>query len=204
MHFNTKLSIGDTVWHVSSRDGCVKEATITGVTLVHRPTYEAQGDYQTKIVYESDSNCNFAEENEGRFWFRTRKAIVDYLTRVLAPVEKKSNPIAAPKKNGLQEAFDELFEDTPPRPPISRPNQDLHKVFGEVFGKKQAPPIEDFKIVIPPSIRKRVQAITEELAKKENCKCGIHRKSKLIARMKKLPGIREKDLNDLYDELFGS
>jgi len=203
MRFNTKLNIGDSVWHVSSREGCVRETTITGITIVHKPF---RPDVQTSVVYESSDNCNFAEETEGRFWFATRKGIIDYLTRTLQSVGngKKSNPIAPPKKDGLAEAFDELFEDTPPRPPISRPNQDLHKVFDEVFGKKQAPPIEDFKIVIPPSVRKRVQAIAEGLARKEQCNCGIHRKSELIRRFKKLPGIREKDLNDLYEELFES
>jgi hypothetical protein len=207
MQLNTKLNIGNTVWHVSSRDGCVRETTIIGLTVVHRPTYEAQGECQTKVVYESDDNCNFAEEHEGRFWFRSRKAIIDYLTKTLKNVGngRKSNPVSLPRKDGLQEAFEEFFGDSTPKPPVRSSNVGLQKAFEDVFNEKQpAPPIEDFKIVIPPSVRKRVQSITEGLAKKEGCKCGLHRKSELIRRFKKLPGIREKDLNDLYEELFES
>ena len=204
MQINTKLNIGNSVWHVSSRDGCVKEARITGVTITHRPTYEYQGECQTLVVYESDDNCNFAEEHEGRFWFRSRKAIIDYLTKVLEPVGngKKSNPISLPKKDGLSEAFEEFFGGSTPRPPVRSTNEELHRVFDEIFNPKQpAPPIEDFKIVIPPSVAKRVREITEGLARKERCDCGVHRKSELVRRMKKLPGIREKTLSDYADDL---
>lgn len=70
------------------------------------------------------------------------------------------------------------------------PASEMDKAFESLFGDDAPKP------------KPNVISITEGLAKKEDCKCGIHRKSELIRRMKKLPGIREKTISDLYDELF--
>jgi hypothetical protein len=204
MTFNTKLNIGDTVWHISTREGCIKETTITGVTIVHRPTDYYQGQCQTKIVYESTDNCNFAEENEGKFWWATRRGIIEHLTKTLRAADKKKPfSVAAPRPSkSLDEEFNEFFNDDVPHPPTRSSNQDLLRAFEDVFNDKQPRAEEKFKIAIPPDLYRRMSKITEGLAKKENCKCGVHRKSELIRRMKKLPGIREKTISDLYDELF--
>jgi hypothetical protein len=208
MTFNTKLNIGDTVWHISTREGCIKETTITGITVVHKPTHYLRGECQTKIVYESNDNSNFAEENEGKFWWATRKGIIEYLTNTLKAADKKKPiSIAVPRPSkSLDEEFNELFDDNVPHPPTRSSNQSLLKAFEDVFSPKQPLPEEKFKITIPPDLYRRMSKIAEATSKTKHvrCDCGLHRKSELIRRMKKLPGIREKDLNDLYEELFES
>lgn len=204
MTFNTKLNIGDTVWHISTREGCIKQTAITGVTIVHRPTDYYQGQCETKIVYTSNGNCSFAEENEGKFWWATCKGIIEHLTKTLRAADKKKPiSVAAPRPaKSLDEEFNEFFNDDRPTPPTRSSNRDLLKAFEDAFNPKQPQAEEKFKIAIPPDLYRRMSKITEELAKKEHCNCGVHRKSELIRRMKKLPGIREKTISDLYDELF--
>ena len=195
MNFNTKLNIGDSVWHISIREGCIRETTITGITIVHKPFHP---HIQTSIVYESKDNCNFAEENEGKTWWSTRKGIIDYLTRKLVPVGngKKSNPIARPRN--LNDEFEDFFRDELPKPPqehfkivpppMRSTNKELRKIFEDVFGTP------------PPPVAK---------PKHVRCDCGLHRISELKAERAKRtgrwgtpPGIREKTISDLYDELF--
>jgi len=190
MNFNTKLNIGDTVWHISPREGCIRETTITSISLVHQRSGFYQGEYHTQVVYGSDDNSNFADYNEGNYWWSTRRDIIDYLTKTLKSVGngKKSNPVAAPRGDSLSEAFEEFFGDhpKPPQehfkiiPPLRPAARHLQKAFDDVFGKPKPP------------------------VKKTNCNCGLHRKSELVRRMKPLPGIREKTISDLYDELFES
>ena len=204
MTFNTKLNIGDTVWHISTREGCIKETTITGITVVHKPTHYLKGECQTKIVYESSDNSNFAEENEGKFWWATRRGIIEHLTKTLKAADKqKPISVAAPRPSkSLDEEFDEFFGDAMPRPPMRSSNRNLLKAFEDVFSPKQPQPEEKFKIAIPPDLYRRMSKIAEATSKPKRCDCGLHRKSELIRRMKKLPGTREKTISDLYDELF--
>lgn len=196
MTFNTRLNVGDTVWYISTPEGCIMDTTITGVTIVHKPF---RPDIQTSVVYENNDNCNFAEENEGKYWWTTRKAIIDHLTKVLMPLHKEN----------LNEEFEEFF-----REPPSKATQNLQNAFDEVYGKKK-PVEDDFKIAIPPDLYRRISKISDQIFKKtslvkpipegifekSDCNCGHHRKSELAARFMKLPGIREKTLSDYADEL---
>lgn len=77
--------------------------------------------------------------------------------------------------------------------PKPTPKSEMDKAFEELFG-----PYDADKNIFAQAEKK----ITEGLAKKDKCHCGVHRKSELVRRMKKLPGIREKTLSDLFDELF--
>lgn len=206
MIFNTKLNIGDTIWYVSTREGCIVDTTITGVTIVHKPF---RPDIQTSVVYESNDNCNFAEENEGKYWWTTRKGILNYFTNALKSLEneKKSNPVST--KDLFTEIFDEFFAADHP----SRSTQNLQNAFDDVYGKSKKPPVEDdFAIVLPPDLQRRLAKLKEGATKKTHCNCGHHRKSEIHRRarasaknflkaMKPLPGIREKTLTDYADEL---
>jgi hypothetical protein len=189
MTFNTKLNIGDTIWHVSTRAGCVKQATITGITITYKPIQYYRGKYFAVIVYESNDNCYFVEENEGRYWWSTSKGIIDHLTKTLKSVgnEKKSDPVATPNPNI--------------KPPIGYASwltdNELPDDFDEFFKDKL--PREHVKITLPPRIPTKVSLIKKTTKTAHHC--GIHRKSELIRRMKPLPGIREKTLTDYANEL---
>lgn len=98
----------------------------------------------------------------------------------------------------MDKAFKAMFSNDPS--PTRSSNKDLLKAFEDAFNPKQPTPEEKFKITIPPTLYQRMARIAKGLAKKEH-QCGLHRKSELVRRMKKLPGVREKTLNELFDEL---
>jgi hypothetical protein len=78
-------------------------------------------------------------------------------------------------------------------PDFGAPYRRMSKIYDQIF--KRTSPYQIFKRTSP------VKPIPEGLVKKENCNCGLHRKSELIRRMKPLAGIREKTLTDYADEL---
>ena len=158
MTFNTKLNIEDTVWY-NSHEGCIKATSITGVTITHKRDQYYQ-KYQSVVVYESSDNFNFAEENEGKTWWSTRKGIVEYLAR-----------------------FDEFFWDSPPKQPLPKEKfkiaipPDLYRRMSKIsesLGKKKRCDCGVHRIS---EIRRRAKASSENLLKAMKPLPGIREKT---------------------------
>jgi hypothetical protein len=82
-----------------------------------------------------------------------------------------------------------MFEKPTPKP---TPKSEMDKAFEELFGDTP----------LPASPRQpNVSSITEGCARKEPRR-SCRPPTELLRRMKKLPGIREKTLDELFDELF--
>ena len=100
MQLNTKLNIGETVWHISRSTGCIIE---TAITKIHITVVPKEPSATAIINYDTDNGYIIAEDSEGQTWWRTRDAILSHITKV------KSQP--TPSKPTLKEEFEKWFSE---------------------------------------------------------------------------------------------
>ena len=217
MQYNTKLNVGDNVWHIN--DGKIVSSNIAEICIRHlRHIPTPLIDYKWEGISRS-------EESEGKLWWRTRDALVQHLlggpiqpchsecqcTGGGVSLEELLNEMMAgdktpnPSESVLVEAFENFFKEPPKKAPHCGcghcEHQDLEGVLSDMpkFQSGRPKHVTEEEAFVKELQRqskpKLTEAEMERIDNEFNQLFGEH-----ICTLSKNKSKNE--LDQLYDELF--